>query len=77
MVVALVFLWLGYALCFSRGLWIVVLAWPKGILWGIGCLLFPILQLIYVALNWKQAKSAFFLLLAGLAAFVVSGVTSK
>ena len=71
---ALVFLWLGYALCFFGGLWIVVLAWQDGILWGIGCFLFPPLQFVYVALNWKKSKSAFFLLLAGFAALVVSSV---
>jgi hypothetical protein len=75
--VSLAFLWLGYALCFSGGVWIIVLAWQKGILWGLSCLLFPIVQLVYVALNWKQTKSAFFLLLAGFAAFFVSGMSGK
>ena len=71
---ALVLLWLGYTLCFLGGLWIIVLAWQKGVLWGLGCLFIPALQLIYVALNWKQAKSAFFLLLAGLVSCFVSVV---
>jgi len=75
--VASIFLWIGYGLCLIAGLWIVVLAWQKGILWGIGCLLFPILQLVYVALNWKQTRSAFFLLLAGFAALFVSGVIGR
>jgi hypothetical protein len=75
--VAIAFLCLGYALCFLGGLWIIVLAWQKGILWGLGCLLVPVIQLVYVALNWKQAKSAFFLLVAGLVALLVSAVISK
>jgi hypothetical protein len=74
---ALVFLWVGYALVFLAGLWIVVLAWQKGILWGLGCMFFPVLQLIYVVLNWKQTKSAFFLLLAGLAALFLSAIISR
>ncbi len=74
---ALGLLWLGYALCFLGGLWIVALAWQKGIVWGLGCLFFPVLQLIYVALNWKQAKSAFFLMLAGFGAFFISSVLGK
>lgn len=74
---ALIFLWVGRVLCFFGGLWIVVLAWQKGILWGVGCLLFPFLQLIYVALNWKQTKSAFYLLLAGFAAFFLSAAIGK
>ena len=44
---------------------------------GIGCLLFPLLQLVYVALNWKKTKSAFFLLLAGFAAFFVSSALGR
>jgi hypothetical protein len=75
--VVLAFLWVGYALCFLGGLWIVILAWQEGILWGIGCLLFPVLQLVYVALNWKKTKSAFFLLLAGCAAFLASSIIGK
>jgi hypothetical protein len=75
--VASIFLWTGYLLCFFGGLWIVVLAWQKGIVWGLGCLLLPVLQLIYVALNWKQAKSAFFLMLAGFAALLFSVVIGQ
>jgi hypothetical protein len=72
--VALVFLLAGYVLCFIGGLWLVVLAWQKGILWGLGCIFLPVVQLIYIALNWKQTKSAFLLLLAGFAAFFVSAL---
>jgi hypothetical protein len=76
-VVALIFLWVGYGLWLLGGLSIIVLAWQKGILWGLGCLLFPPIQIFYVALNWKHAKSAFFLLLAGFVAFFISGAIGK
>ena len=74
---ALALLWLGYALCFFGGLWVVVLAWQKGIVWGLGCLFVPVLQLIYVALNWKQTKSACFLLLAGFVAIFASAAIGR
>lgn len=74
---ALIFLWVGYALWFLGGLWIIVLAWQKGIVWGLCCLFFPPAQLFYIALNWKEAKSAFFLLLTGFVAFFVSSVIGK
>jgi hypothetical protein len=70
-------LWVGFILCFFGGLWIIVLAWQKGVIWGLGCLLFPLLQFVYVAFNWRQAKSAFFLLLTGLAALVASSIIAK
>jgi hypothetical protein len=74
---SLVFLWAGYALSFLGGVWIIVLAWQKGIVWGLCCLLFPPIQIFYVALNWKQAKSAFFLLLTGFGAFFLSAAMGK
>ena len=57
---------LGFVLMFLGHLWIVVEAWQKGVLWGFGCLLFPVISLIYVALNWKLVKNAFFLEVGGL-----------
>jgi hypothetical protein len=75
--VALVLHWAGFGLCLLGGLWIVVLAWQRGILWGLGCLLLPVLQLVYVALNWKEAKTAFYLLLAGFAAFFLSSLIGQ
>jgi len=62
----------GYAMSFVAGLWIVVLAWQKGILWGIGCLVFPMIQLIYMALNWKETKQPFFLMLGGFASMLLA-----
>jgi drug/metabolite transporter (DMT)-like permease len=50
----------GLVLCFLGGLWITVLAWRRGILWGLGCLFIPVIQLIYAALNRRETKSAFF-----------------
>jgi hypothetical protein len=35
-------------------------------LWCIGCLLFPLIQLIYIALNWKETKQPFLLMLGGI-----------
>jgi hypothetical protein len=66
--------WAGLVLCFLGGLWITVLAWQRGILWGLGCLFIPVVQLIYVALNWRETKSAFFLLLAGFVVLILSAV---
>jgi len=71
---ASILLWLGYSLCFIGGLWIIVLAWQKGIVWGLVCLFIPVVQFVYVALNWRESKSAFFLLVAGLAALFLSAM---
>jgi hypothetical protein len=72
-----VLLWTGYILSFLGSLWIIVLAWQKGVLWGVGCLVFPLIQLIYVVMNWKETKQAFFLQLAGIAAMILSEIVAK
>ena len=70
-------LWTGYVLTFLGSLWIIVLAWQKGVLWGVGCFVFPFIQLVYVVLNWKQTKQAFFLQLAGFGALILSEIVAK
>jgi hypothetical protein len=56
---------LGAVLAFIGHLLIVVDAWQKGILWGLGCLMVPLIALIYVALNWKTMKTPFLFQVAG------------
>jgi hypothetical protein len=63
---------IGYVFLCIGHLWVVILAWQKGILWGIGCLIFPLVGLIYVVLNWKEAKSAFLVQVAGFAVLIVA-----
>jgi hypothetical protein len=55
---------LSYVLGLLGSLWIIVLAWLDGILWGLACLLFPPVQLIYIGMNWKKTKQGFFLMIA-------------
>jgi len=62
----------GFVLMFLGHLWIVVEAWQKGVLWGFGCLFFPLVSLIYVALNWKLVKNAFFLQVCGFILSVIA-----
>jgi hypothetical protein len=68
---------IGYALFFLGGIWIIVLAWQDSIIWGLGCLFLPVLQLFYIGLNWKKSKNAFFLLLAGFGAIFISSLIGK
>jgi hypothetical protein len=56
---------LGFVFMFIGHLLIVVHAWQKGILWGLGCLCEPLIGIIYVVLNWKAVKNPFSLQVAG------------
>lgn len=65
---------LGWVLVVLGEAWIVMAASQEGILWGIGCVFFFPLQLIYVARNWKETKIGFSFLLAGIAVEIASHV---
>jgi hypothetical protein len=65
---------LGWIFAFLGGLWIIVLAWQRSVVWGLGCILVPVIQIIYVVLHWKESKEAFFMLLGGLALIVIARV---
>jgi hypothetical protein len=53
-------------------------AFRKSIIWGLGCIFVPFCGLIYLIVDWENAKSGFFLYLKGfgvmLLASVVAGV---
>jgi len=55
---------LGIGVYFLSALWIIFLAFRKNLLFGLACFFFPIAQLLYVALNWKEGRWPFFLQVA-------------
>lgn len=70
------FLVLGWMLAFLGSLWIIVLGWQRSVAWGIGCFLLPLIQLIYVALHWKESKEAFFMILGGFVCMIIAHFVS-
>ena len=48
------------------GIMIVFVAFRKSIPWGLGCLFFSIVSLIFVIMHWEDTKKPFFIHLAGL-----------
>lgn len=65
--------WLGLILMVVGGILFIVAAFREGILWGIGVLVLPIINLIFLILNWQRAKGPFFIQLYGLG-FILLGV---
>ena len=57
----------GIAIYAVSALWIVVLAFRRNFWLGCGCVIFPILQLIYVIANWRESRWAFSVHIAGYA----------
>ena len=56
---------IGWIIGLVCGIWILVLAFQKDPVWGIGCLLCGIVTLIFVIQNWEQTKKPFLINLGG------------
>lgn len=57
--------WLGIGVLFIGGIGFLIAAFKQSILWGLGCLLFSPIALVFLVLYWSEAKNPFFLQLAG------------
>ena len=69
---ATVLLFVGLAIGLVGGIWLLVVAFQESVWWGIGCLLLPIVSLIFVILHWQEAKKPFLIQLAGVAFVILS-----
>lgn len=56
---------LGVVLSLVGGIWLVVKAFQNSILWGIGCLLIPLVGLFFALRHWEEAKTPFLIALTG------------
>ena len=57
--------------CFVFGIQLLILAFRKSVLWGLGSLFVPFVSLVFVIMNWEDCKRPF---LGSLAASVLCGV---
>jgi len=60
---------IGVLLTLLGNLWIVVLAFRTGLRWGLGCLCFPPVGLVYCALHPREAWKPLVIVVIGLAMF--------
>jgi hypothetical protein len=65
--------WGGMLLMLLGALFFVLSAFRESILWGLGVIFLPFVALIYLVLDWGNAKRPFFLWLYGVG-FVLAGV---
>lgn len=61
---------IGLAIFVIGGIGFLIAAFRTSILWGLGCLLIPPVAIVYLVLNWAEAKNPFFLQILGLAVSV-------
>ncbi|CAA6676736.1 MULTISPECIES: hypothetical protein [unclassified Lentimonas] len=62
-----VLLILGGVIVFVGAIWFLIESFRESILWGLGCLIFAPVQLVFLILHWGVAKKPFGLQLLGFA----------
>ncbi len=59
-------MYLGFAVILIGAIGFLIAAFKNSILWGLGCLLFSPISIIFLILYWQDAKNPFFLQLIGI-----------
>src|SRR5690606_11430395 len=63
---ALILIGIGLIICFVTGIWTLVLAFQRHVLWGLAYLLVPFASLVFLFVAWAEAKKPFLIGLVGL-----------
>lgn len=69
-----VILILGMATAMVGSIWLIVVAFQESSVWGMGCLFFAPVGLVFVVLHWDDAHKPFFVQLAGIAILIIGEV---
>ncbi|TCH65027.1 hypothetical protein E0409_03160 [Acinetobacter sp. ANC 4862] len=70
-------IYLGLAVFIIGGIGFLITAFKNSILWGLGCLLLYPVSIIFLILNWNDAKNPFLLQLLGIGIMLVGSVFSS
>ncbi|MEG2360081.1 hypothetical protein [Acinetobacter sp.] len=68
-------IYLGFAIIIIGAIGFLIAAFRNSILWGLGCLLFSPISIVFLVLYWQQAKNPFFLQLIGLGVVFLGSMT--
>lgn len=67
---------LGVVLSLLGMIWFLVVTFRESVFWGLGCLLFSPLALLFLLVHWEDASGPFFTSLTGtLLIWLATGVT--
>lgn len=68
-------IYLGFAIIIIGAIGFLIVAFRNSILWGLGCLLFSPISIVFLILYWQEAKNPFFLQLIGLGVVFLGSMT--
>ena len=57
---------LGMGITLIGGLWLLIVIFREGLLWGLGALFVPLVSLLFVVTHWEDSKRPFFSQIIGL-----------
>ena len=70
-IIGLILFTVGAALAVIGGIWLLVVAFQESALWGVGCLLFSPISIVFVIMHWEEASKPFLVQLAGVVPMVI------
>jgi hypothetical protein len=73
-ILAYILFWGGLLFMLFYGLYLVVIAFQESILWGLGYLFVPFVNIVFIIMYWQQTKGPFLKGLVSSATFVVGMV---
>jgi hypothetical protein len=65
MTLAFLFTVIGGVLAIVGYVLVLIEAWQYGILWGLGTLIFPLVELFFVAFHWRKTRRGFLIQILG------------
>lgn len=60
-------MYLGLVVVIVGAIGFYIAAFKESVLWGLGCLIFAPISIVFLIMHWGNAKNPFFLQLVGLA----------
>jgi hypothetical protein len=64
-VIGLILMVVGIIVAIIGGIWFLIVAFQESVLWGLGCLFFSPVSLIFLIMHWDEAGKPFLVQLAG------------
>lgn len=66
--------YLGFGILILGGIGFLIAAFKQSLIWGLGCLLFAPIALIFLFVHWSEARNPFFLQLLGFGILFVASM---
>jgi hypothetical protein len=70
---AMILYWMGLIIAVGGSIWFLIVAFQESVLWGLGCLLVPLVSLFFLFAHWDEAAKPFGVSLGGTVLMILGG----